>query len=608
MVEKLVDVDTIQIGTESYMLARRGTSQAWSREYPDEPPWSGGVPSILSEPQESWHLGGLKSRAGIPNSSEYGQNTDTRWPYRLLPGPQVQTIALASSAANPTSFFEALGYLFVCAGQRVFRIDPSDDSVVESAVFISGAVTIMGLRWETDTGLVTVDLPSSSVSELYQVTAIGPPDTWGASGTSLIPYRIAAGTDRLFGVNRDGLLKNVVSGLDPLVYANWSDLVQCGDTKTLVAGLVAYGKTAFVGKPEGLFGVNTEGKGVPLVKRITRDDDNFKGMANVDPYIFLPHSRGLYRFIPGFVESAGLEVETLNESIIRGQWRGFVVDNRWIYGLLTVGSDTYIMTMRDREEGEPGFGPYIQDTLVHLSTVASEAIWISTLWNPPRLFFGHDYNVGYVKLSQGYGAPDVSGSDYRFALSGSRWTRKYNFGDWGDKDIPKVVLAGKNLTANRYCELLYSVDGGAYSNLDIGGVGMKISSDGRKTFYLPRTAKGREVQFRLDYTGDVNTTAGEIQFLEPFAVPQSRKVPAIRVTLHLGSEQLYGPGKEHRDPATQLNDLVALAEDPTAIALNGPWGDDYGWVRNVRILDTIQVGQGKTEFVAEAMLQKREES
>ncbi|KKK75134.1 hypothetical protein LCGC14_2876770, partial [marine sediment metagenome] len=81
MVSKIKHIGTVRIGTESYKLAETDDQQAWQEQYLHEPPWSEGLPPMLSEPSETWHLGGLKSKEGIPGTSEYGQNTDTRFPF-----------------------------------------------------------------------------------------------------------------------------------------------------------------------------------------------------------------------------------------------------------------------------------------------------------------------------------------------------------------------------------------------------------------------------------------------------------------------------------------------------------------------------------------------
>ncbi|KKL59384.1 hypothetical protein LCGC14_2215880, partial [marine sediment metagenome] len=375
-------------------------------------------------------------------------------------------------------------------------------------------------------------------------------------------------------------------------------------------GLLAFEKTVLVGKPEGLFGVSPEGKGVPLIKRMIRDDDNCKGMHIHEPYAIIPHSRGAYRFLPGLVESIGLEKELTNESPVSGRFKAFATDNQWLLGLLTVGATIYIMMARDRRGGEPGFGPMIWDTWVWLDSTASQAMHLSTLTSPPRLWFGNDNNISYIKLSASAGAPDVNDPAYRFAVNGQRYTNKYTFGDWRDKDFPKVVVVGKGtLSATRYWDVNYSVDGAAWAALDIDGNTMKVDSDGLHTFYLPLTAIGREVQFRFNLVGDSNTDPPELSYFEPFAVPQSKKIPINVVQLHLVRGARYDTGQEARSAAEQLEDLRVLDEDAAPLKASGPWGEDKDmWVRSLRLVSVIQESDLEPEYLVELALQERKVS
>lgn len=604
MVSQPKHIGTVKIGSESYLLAETDERQAWEVQYLHEPPWADGVPPMLSRPQETWHLGGLKSVEGFPGTSEYGQNTDTRWPFRLLSGAQVLGLALVGGTDPPTRFFEALGYLWVVAGRHIFRIDPSDNSVVDSKDLGAGVLGIDGIKWEDDTGLVATDAADQS---LWEVTAVGTPDAWAQAASGVKPYRLAAGIDRLYGIEDSGLLRNVVSGDDPMVAASWADEVQCGDVSTKPTGLVAFEKTVLAGKPEGLFGASPEGKGVPLIKRMPRDDDNCLGMMMHEPHAFIPHARGLYRFLPGLVESSGLEREIINTSPIRGRFKALVSDGQWLWGLINVSGGTYIMVARDRSSREPGFGPLVWDTFGWMED-PSQAIHVSALWNPPQLWFGKDDNVGYYKLSTGAGAPDVGGASYIYSVSATRYTNKYNFGDWGPKDFPKVVVVGKNLDSTTYWEVYYSVDGVAFSKLDIDGNDMKVAS-GRQTFFLPTTASGREIQFYLKYTTDDASQAGEIVYFEPFAVPQSRKIPLNVIQLHLARGVRLDVGHEARSAEEQLSDLTTLDETAAPLVASGPWGEDKNmWMKHLRLVKVIHEPDSEPEYLVEVALQERKVS
>jgi hypothetical protein len=604
--EVLHEAGSVKLGTESYRLVRSEGKRDWEGRSEHEPPWLYNLPAIASEPQQTWHMGGLKSQQGTPGTSEYGQNTDTRYPLRLLPAPKVNVVTLTGSVATPTSIFEALGLIWVLAGRYVFAIDPSDDSVTLAKDFGPSVTAIMGLKWEGSYGLITTDAASLSLwrvtvggfqSDTFQPNAFHVGDIGWSQTADVNAYRLAAGINRLFKIDKWGELKNVLSGNDPMVEANYADEVQMGDTDLPPNGLVAFERTALVGRAEGLLGVDIDGFGVPLLKRITKDNDNGLGMTVHEPHVIFPHLRGVLRYVPGYAESAGLEKETQNESPVDGPFKAFASDQQWLYGALWVSPSTYIMVARDRQDN-PSFGPLIWDTWLYLNGKECQAMLPSAQTDPVRLWFGHGNDIAYAKLS---------GSEY--CLSAVRYSSKLRFEDWEDKDFPKVKLAGKNLTVTRYWELSYSVDGGAFSNLDKDSNAMKITSDGLSTFFLPTSAVGRELQLKYTYVGDIASQAGELNYSEPFAVPQSQKIPIYVVQLRLAAGIRHEGSPDARTPLAQLNDLQALIEQAASVVSYGPWGDNVNvFARGLRLIEFSQEGEGEPEFLVELVLQKREDA
>lgn len=594
----------VRIAGKNYRLVRRNdTQQDYVHGFEDEPPWSGGAPSMISEETYTWHIGGLKSRPGIPGTSEYGRNSDGRFPFRLLPSAKINALTLTSSASTPTSIFEALGYVFVVAGRRVYRIDPATNTVVLSKDFGGGGTLgVMGTRWEENFALVTTDAASDSLWKLESGGIVGGgPDTWTQT-SDVWAYRLAAGINRLFAIDKDGLLSNVSTGLDPMVAANYADAVQCGDTDTVPTGMVAYERTVFVAKPEAVYGVGDDGFGLPILKRMARDSANGAGMTLADPYVLVPHARGLWRYVPGLAEAAGIEREIMNESPVQGRWRAFAADSEWLYGCLEVGgTDTYVMVARERRGGETSFGPYIWDTWLYFAQL-SKAAHISALSTYARLYFGHGNDVAYVELPNGPGS-------VKYATTANRYSHKYRFEDWGSKDFPKIDVVGKNVDSTCYWTVNYSVDGGAYSGVDAAGAAMRVNSNGRFTFFLPTTAVGREIQFRFDYTSDDDTQAGELLFFQPYAIPAARKQPLIIMYLELAEGIRQDEGTEDRSAAQAFNDLMQLTEAAAAVETSGPWGEGlYANPRRVRVAQTSQEGQSESTFIVEFAMLLRETS
>jgi len=532
-------------------------------------------------------------------------------------GPTADFIAItafdASFLGTPTHIFECLGYIFVLKGRYVYRINPSTLETILSKDFGAGVNTIDGLRWETDIGLVTTDATTNS---LWKVTAIvgGGPDTWTQT-TTVAAYRLATGIDRLYKISKAGVLRNLSTGLDPMTETNWADTIQCGFTDTLPTSLVAFEDSVLVGKPEGLYGVSAEeGTGVPLISRMVRNTNNCLGMKVIEPYVFVPHSRGVYRHIPGVsTESVGLEKEVLNQ-IAGGQFvhKGFAVDNQWIYSLVQTATFGSWMTIsRDARSGESTVGPMVWDTLINLGNITLyPCIHISTLTTPPTLWFPYSsaIGMGYIKLPASGGPPDSTST---FALSAIRYSPRYNFGDWNSKDFPKIEVACKGVSTSRYWNLAYSIDGGAWVTMDSFGVPMAVTSEGVKTFYFASTAVGKEIQYRYSYTGPAADTApAPLVYFRRFAIPQSRKLPVVRAQLHLAEGQRHDRGIDPRTAIQQFSDLLVLSEQAASVVASGPWGENEAvWIRKIEPLEAfVQEGSTEPELIAAVYIQKRETS
>jgi hypothetical protein len=602
----LTPTGTCEIDGEQYVLVRTQEARSWKKEFLPEPRYQAGLPSMLSQPQLTWHLGGLKSKQGLPGTSEYGQNTDTRFPFRLLPGPKLETLLSNLQAGDsPTSYEEALGYLWICAGQRVYRVNPTDDSVVLSKDFGAGVLTIMALAWEDGYLYVTTDAADQS---LWQVSAVGAPDTWTQAGAGVKAYRLASSHDTLFRVSKVGIVRKIATTLSPLVEANWADSVQMGNMTDPPTGMESLLNTVLVGKPDGFFGVDENGFGRPIIRRIPKSSSNGKGMYAFEPYIMMPHGRGLYRFTPGNVETCGIELEMLNESPVKGIFNAFTSDGQWLYGIIPVDPDIYIMAGREARGQESGFGPIIWDTLMYVPNVDSSAIFFSTLWTNPSLIFAGDNVVYRIPMQPGLSQPVT------YNGSGVRYTAKLDFDDTNDKDFPKFDVAGKSLNSDRYWEFAYSVDEDSYQTLDINGDTMVVTDDEHHTFGLPVLAFGKTIQFRATYTDNTGdgSIPGEILHFEPFAIPQSKKVPVITAQLHLATDIKTDRGFDRRSADDQLAALQTLSERAGSVTSTGPWvasGDALNVsVRDVVSVEMIQAGSTPPEHLVSVQLQVRESS
>lgn len=65
---------------------------------------------------------------------------------------------------------------------------------------------------------------------------------------------------------------------------------------------------------------------------------------------------------------------------------------------------------------------------------------------------------------------------------------------------------------------------------------------------------------------------------------------------------------EPRRASDQLSDLEVLSKRSDTIALKGPWGDFYGWIRDCKVVDVLQVGGNAPELIVEVTAARREEA
>ncbi|KKL52009.1 hypothetical protein LCGC14_2289790, partial [marine sediment metagenome] len=456
-------------------------------------------------------------------------NTDGRWPFRLQPGPNVQGIAqLLQSGDTPTCGAEALGYQWVGAGQRVYRIDPSDDTVLESKDFGSGVTVKDCLEWEDGYLYITTDADDQS---LWRCTAVGTPDTWAQSDAGTKAYKITKTHDTMFRVSKTGLLKKVGTGLNPIVSANWADSIQMGNKTDTPNSLKPLEDTVLCGKPDGIFAVSATGFGRQIITRMLPHANNGLGMLPFEPFMFIPHSRGLIRYAPGSATDVGLEKELLNESPVMGTFTAMASDGLWVYGVMAVGSDVYIVAGREAKDNEASFGPMVWDTLIFLESATCSWIGLSMAWTDPTLLLGFDNAIYKVSLEAGISMPK------EFLSTGKRYSPKYDFGDEKPKDFPKFDISGQNLSGDRKWTISYSIDDGAFLTTDINGDTMVLTSDEPQTFALPTTATGRTIQYLFEYSdvAGVATEHGDIVHFVPYGIPQSSKIPIITVQLQLAA-------------------------------------------------------------------------
>lgn len=424
---------------------------------------------------------------------------------------------------------------------------------------------------------------------------------------------LAKGPRRLFKVHESGnqtILKNIPldDALDPLVEGDYGDEIHFNGLLSGTPPMVPYQNTVFVSTDKGFYGVDSEdGREASLIQRMTT---GARALYVWDPWVLVAHDHGLFRFVPGTVEAVGLEQEIMNESPVKGIIRAMSSVGPWLYAALTpdANGNHNIIVGRDRRPNEPGFGPMIWDTFViNDEDTALTFLHSATVLSQYVLAFPAGNNINYLIMPTTGGAPEVDSSLYRFVLAAERYSPKYRYDDWEQKDFYKIRIRSQNTELNaRYWKVSYRTsDLGGWLDLDLDGQEMR-AQDGTQEFVLPAAAVGQEIQYKFSYVSNTNEQAASIIYWEPYARTVSQKLGAVSMQLRLEANLQHDSGRDTRTAEEQYSDLEALLEFVPALTASGPFGEDILCsLRDLKVVKTEQETSGEYQMVVQITLQVR---
>jgi hypothetical protein len=630
--QEVINPGLISINGIKYRLARDASKIPYKRSVLPEPPWSEGEPLIISDETITWHRGGFKSKQGITGTSEYGENSDARWPFALVAGPQIQTITLATSTNEPLrgvvdfrggtpEVANADDYLWAWSDDTIYRINKSTQAVTVSLT-TGLSIVVQLIFWEGDLYAVEAN------DGLLRLTAIGSPDTWDVTNDVLNPVGLVQHGNRLAKARLlttpdQTQVQNIVQGLDPTVAANWADEVLIPGAPLYITSthagpaIVAFDKTVIIRTFEGIFGIEEDGTPVNIMKRLPGPTYTMK---TIEPYIYISHSSGLYRWYPGSLEACGLEQEILNESPVIGPVVALEAIGKWIFASIEnaiSSNDNYLLVGREAEAGEQSLGPIIWDTFLNLGQLPLPYwLYASDQWDSgyDTLFFpyGGSSNtvLGFINMTITGGAPPWLDTTFLYPKeqSAERYTVRYRFNDWHDKDFVKVAIKCKDCASARKWAIAYRIDDGSWVTTDINGSTMEVTDDDLHEFILATTASGMEIQFRLTYTGTTTSTtnASRVVYFEPFARPQSQKSVIHDVVLIIQNDLMKTGGREQQTAEASLANLTSLEETASPVTVVLPWGSSINAsIRSVEVSQTLQTGEGSHTYLASVTMEER---
>jgi len=587
------------VGPRSWMEETLGAST--TERTPTESR-AGNLPATVLAPMvfRTGHRGYPQRKQIVEGRYYYAINMDARQPEQIIPGPQVTTLTIGGSA-NVNAIFEFDGVLMCLAGRYCKRVN-ADDSVSPECDFGAGKIAIDA---EVFNDTLYVSLGFGAGDYIHKRTLA---DAWTQDDDVQLGYMTvwkerlwAQKSTTLNGVTTNNGVQNCSN--DPFTAADWSSNGPIvGDPGTPVTSMGALGDMLYVGKYDGLHGVDASAI-APLLTpelRPARDEDNCRNMAAWHGRWFVPHLRGLLVYQDlgqqGFLitdSTPGREADENNP--VHGQVTALAGDDHWLYAAIynTVG-DTYIMAGREAVGDEVQFGPMIWHPLAKLTNKKCQAMHVSGLWTNPRLLFGVGTDLGYIVLPRDGDNP-VADSNCRYATSGSILFPAHA---WNAPTTPKVwkeiKIESEDLSFARYLNVYYSLNGGGWRSLGL------VNVSPAHTLALPQGGEaGNDLRIRIDYVG---TAAKPFVIRSVIAVGAERPDTILAFTARIRCATKLptrGGGICPRTAQAIRGELQALSEYGYAVALIDPIGAEH-WVLvqpDVQAQEAEQEGRLDRELV-----------
>lgn len=602
----------VVLNGKGYLLARRGAlgrgGRAWSestvgssiaRRTPSEMAY-GNQPATIEVPAvfRGTHRGYGDADFRAEGRYRYTVNVDGRFEEGVIPGPKINNLTITGSA-NVSGFFEQAGVLYCIAGRYCKKI-ASGYTVSLAKDFGSGKAATDAVVYD---GVAYVGMGYAEA--FWKRTANADPTVGWTQATSLYMGKIARFRDRLWASVTAHTIKNVMA--DPTVSANWSGAYEVGDSESGYRDITQLAELAdllYIGKTDGLYALGTPRLGHLTPEMLTPELSAFVSSANCvnmrawHGSMWVPHLRGLlnYRHLgtQGFLitpATPGEEVD--DDNPVHGLITALAGDGYWLYAALyTTGGDTYIMA--GREAGE-----FVWHPIAKIASKQVDAMHISGLWTNPHLFLGRGVDAAYIILPR-YGSNPYYDSNCTYSLTGNIY---YPAHYWAVPTTTKIwkslELVGEDLTAGRFVDVYYRLDGGVWTSLG------RANLSPRYVLAFPdEGASGNKIEIRLDFTLASAGNPLMIKTVVLRGVERPRTIDLIQMMVRCGDRMTLRTGRREtaRTGADMVDELKALAISDEAVVLK----DLVGTKRYVLVLSAVrqlpeseQEGDLPREFLAQ---------
>jgi len=608
--------DSININGNDYTLyqysaARRGApGQGQGGDQETAIPQITGEPIDVSEEPmvlDTFHLGAFYSWRLLGGTYAWAVNADARFPRLVLPGPFVNSLALAGATDFPRCAMDFAGDLYVGVGRSVYRVPsgsgtPAVDQDLGVGINAWSMCTFGGsLYVGTSAGATSTSVPdklwqksagswTNNAGVLRKSLAQAWFQTTGALGT--------VGSFQMIAQDTISSVRNVATA--PLTPANWGASIPVGDTTYGINRLIGDQTHVYIAKTNGLHdldGVTGYGPNLMPFFAAALDDENGIAGHSSGGQIYSGHLSGFFRLDVSGAASSRLVTVTPghglpNETPVRGKVTASTTYGPWQIIAVDNGVDTYICWGRDIMQGDAGVSPFGYGYGYGPSPSAigpSPMLWhggmivlpgqkcylltVSGLTSPPRLWLGTGAHAGgsyqlqwCVMARTENPLQDV---EYRFA---NAWSFYVPGQDWGHPATPKTLLQvdveGDNLGAGAQIVVNANAEGGMYSRIGTANYSPQAQ------LAVQQPWDGRRIGFRLDGTNP-STSAAILRVLMPRAQIRVavRAVRTYQVLLGEGNVDRFGG----RDITRAIDDFRFLQTLQTGdvCSLRDEFGETY---------------------------------
>lgn len=578
----------IELNGYPYAVVRDKGVPAWVVTRSPEIAGQTGGPQDVERAYRSCHSGFGWSQYVAPNTYHYCTSgaggigvwggLDERFPNQGIMGPLVVTLITPAMNATVgvTDIFEFGNYLYCLSGRFIGQIDTTASPEGVWAKFTLGDSATLLTEAELFDDYVVI--ANSTGDDLYTfdgstftARTAAPKGSYLAKWEADPDFSLATSYSALSTTCLAWLAQNS----NPATAANWAGFstnnYPVGDASGSITGLVAVDRTIFIARTDGLYYLDgATGRAPRLIEAIPINANNgVNTIADSLGRIWYPAKSGLYRYDPnsGIIDEVTPGRGQPDRSGIRGLVSALAHFRSWTYASVYDGTDSYIMVGRERENGEPGFGPMIwHGAIAKISGTKVTSMHLSSLTDPPRLWMGLlSGNVAYFRLPSNGDNPLLD-SNYRYTDTGSIYYPSDDYGGGGMLwQQQNVVVEAENMSTGSRVDVYIRRDLGSWVRLG------NINDNGRLVILTSGDQRFSQAELRIDVVNASSLSTPVIRVLAGRATQRPSQDDIISTRFVCYDEALSRLGLPSRYTGQTLADQLDALDDYYPVILKDWW-------------------------------------